>query len=629
MDSHDDGNRDAADFERALTVVLAGEPLDRALPPGSAGAPDLDALQVLSAIGQASRALLFGEAEPPREATRWGHLEIRDEVGRGTSGTVYRAWDTRLAREVALKLFDPDSAAADAGMAEGRLLARLRHPHIVTVYGTDSIDGVSGLWMELVQGDTLEEMVDRDGPMSLEEALLTGIDLAGALAAVHAAGMLHRDVKTRNVVRQYGGRLVMMDFGAGHLSGFEPSAAGAGTPLYMAPEVLAGQPASVASDVYGLGVLLYHLVTGSYPVIAENLPALRAAHRDGQRRSLAESGPDMPAAARAVIERACAADPSDRFESAQQCEEALTEALAAVIAERARVLPTATRRWMRWRRTVFTAAALVSVIAATTSLAWNAGPGRAARRALGLPVPPRSPLYLGIGGSIAVVDAGRLRVVGRANPNAWALAVSERHGIRAMAGRPPWVGDTWMRLDGTPERASPAAEGLCCFYDGTTDGHYNYGLRQDSTLLEPIGSRPLDPAGVYRFDLEWRHGEMLFELGAASSAITSTLYGGIAFDRASGTLWVTRVEPSDDTAYAEQWSLQGRRLAVVPVSARARAIAVDAADGTLWVTRGEVPERVTHLDNFTTSGRRLGTFDVARPMNLETGGLEFVWPATP
>ena len=132
-------------FERAIQALLDG----RALPGPSNDAPGStpsDAVRVIDAIARVHRHAILGSDvvldRPDR--TRWGHLEIRDEIGRGASATVYRAWDTRLAREVALKLFAPDVDHGDAALDEGRLLARLNHPHIVTVFGTDSRDGCDG-----------------------------------------------------------------------------------------------------------------------------------------------------------------------------------------------------------------------------------------------------------------------------------------------------------------------------------------------------------------------------------------------------------------------------------------------------------------------------------------------------
>src|SRR5262245_34164101 len=171
------------EFERAIQALLDGRPVADRQDAGGGAAGSLEPLRVMDAIARAHRAALFGNDLPlDRSATtHWGHLEVRREIGRGASGTVYRAWDPRLAREVALKLFSEDAAPGDA-LEEGRLLARLRHPHIVSVYGADAHDGISGIWMELLDGETLDDILARDGVFAAEQGLLVGLDLARALS---------------------------------------------------------------------------------------------------------------------------------------------------------------------------------------------------------------------------------------------------------------------------------------------------------------------------------------------------------------------------------------------------------------------------------------------------------------
>jgi serine/threonine-protein kinase len=210
----------------------------------------------------------------------WGHLRLVEVIGRGAFAEVYRAWDTRLDREVALKLLPtaaPTGDVATSIIEEGRLLARVRHPHVVTIYGADRIDDRVGLWMELVKGRTLDQLLQQGHRFEQHEIVRIGIDLSHAVAAVHSAGLLHRDIKAHNVIRDDDGRVVLMDFGAGR----ELSVGGAdlaGTPLYLAPEVLQGQPATMQSDIYSLGVLLYRLSTGAYPIQAATVDDLRRAH---------------------------------------------------------------------------------------------------------------------------------------------------------------------------------------------------------------------------------------------------------------------------------------------------------------------------------------------------------------
>jgi TolB-like protein/tRNA A-37 threonylcarbamoyl transferase component Bud32 len=255
-------------------------------------------------------------SETPRsgEVGRWGHLQVLEKIGEGAYGEVYRARDPWLDREVALKLLKrsvADRVLPTRIIAEARALARLRHPNVVTVHGADMNDGRVGLWMELVRGRTLTDMLAVQGPFSASEAGVIGQELCRALGAVHAAGLIHRDVKAQNVMRESGGRLVLMDFGAG------------GTPIYLAPEVLAGGDPTIASDVYATGVLLYHLVTGRYPIAAASMNELADAHLSDERVRLSEVRPELPDGFVAVVERALRREPSRRYASVAELREAL------------------------------------------------------------------------------------------------------------------------------------------------------------------------------------------------------------------------------------------------------------------------------------------------------------------
>lgn len=265
-----------------------------------------------------------------RGGGQWGPLRIIERVGRGTFGDVYRAWDTRLDREVALKILRPGTrdakALASSIVEEGRLLARIRHPNVVTVYGADWVDGQIGVWMQFVHGSTLEDEIRTQGRFDAPQAVAIGIELADALAAVHRAGLLHRDIKARNVMRDRDGRLVLTDFGAGcDLTQAATESNGlAGTPVYAAPEVIAGDAASARSEVYSLGVLLYHLVTGAYPVSGHTLADIRAAHDRADRTPLRVARTDLDGRFTEIVDRAIDPDPLTRFGTVEEFGAALS-----------------------------------------------------------------------------------------------------------------------------------------------------------------------------------------------------------------------------------------------------------------------------------------------------------------
>ena len=172
------------------------------------------------------------------------------------------------------------------------------HSNIVTIHGAEQIGGQVGLWMELVRGRTLEQVLGQTGSFSTTEATRIGRDLCGAVSAVHSAGLLHRDIKAHNVMLADDGRVVLMDFGTGREVSDGAISDLAGTPLYVAPEVLWRQPASIQSDVYSLGVLVFHILSGTYPVEGRTVSDIRAAHRTGSRVRLRDARPDVPRTAR-------------------------------------------------------------------------------------------------------------------------------------------------------------------------------------------------------------------------------------------------------------------------------------------------------------------------------------------
>lgn len=254
---------------------------------------------------------------------RWGHFEKLQYIGRGAFGIVCKAWDPKLEIWVALKLSRlgvEHSSRTEAMLEEARLMARVRHENVVRIYGTDVHDGRAGIWMEFIEGRTLDEIVKFEGQLSSRQATEIGRKLALAVAAVHGQGIIHKDIKAHNVMRESGGRLVLMDFGASlradELRDELDVGPVRGTPYYLAPELLNDSAPSVQSDIYSLGVLLFYLLTARYPVEADSFPALVEAHRQGRRRSLVDLRPELDRSLHRVVERALHPEPAQRYESA-------------------------------------------------------------------------------------------------------------------------------------------------------------------------------------------------------------------------------------------------------------------------------------------------------------------------
>ena len=261
----------------------------------------------------------------------WGRYHIEERLGEGGFGSVYRAWDPDLRRRIAIKFLREhisDEIERAELLREGRALASVHHHNVVQVFGVEAHGNRVGLCMELVSGETLAGVLKSQGLLSYREAALIGVDLCRALSAIHEAGYLHRDVKVQNVMRDTRGRIVLMDFGTGHATatGMSGPSGIVGTLSYMAPEILTGGPASERSDIYSVGVLLYHLVTGEYPVKGRTVLDLIDAHRVAGRSGL-ERRHDLPSRFVRVVSRALAPDPANRWPSAQALLEPLYQAV--------------------------------------------------------------------------------------------------------------------------------------------------------------------------------------------------------------------------------------------------------------------------------------------------------------
>jgi formylglycine-generating enzyme required for sulfatase activity len=272
--------------------------------------------------------------------TTISHYRLEGEIGRGGMGIVYRAVDTRLGRPVAIKVLPPEATIGVGGtdspggssrserhrrfLQEARAASALSHPHIVTIYEVDEHEGTTFIAMELVEGTPLDKLLAK-GPLPVTTALEYGVQIAAALEAAHAAGIIHRDIKPANIMIGADGRARVLDWlaklterrptdatitGVGTLAGTI-----LGTAAYMSPEQAQGERVDARSDIFSFGAVLYEMLAGRRPFAgSSDVGVITAILRD-QPAPLHTVRPDLPADVEPIVARALAKDPAQRYQS--------------------------------------------------------------------------------------------------------------------------------------------------------------------------------------------------------------------------------------------------------------------------------------------------------------------------
>jgi serine/threonine protein kinase len=293
-----------------------------------------------------------------------GNYRVVDRIGEGGMGTVFKAVDSRLGRTVALKVISYTSGAGEEKrrfFREAKAASALNHPNIVTIYEYDSDGQVDFIAMEYIRGKTLHALLAEHRP-PLETLLGYAVQAAGAVAAAHAAGIVHRDLKTKNIMVTAEGTVKVLDFGLAKQSGSRiaetQTGAVLGTPAYMSPEQAKGEPADQRSDIFSFGVILYEIACGQRPFGGPDLPSTLYAvvHHDPPTPD--KLNPALPKPLAALIGRCLSKNPEDRPESM----EAVRSELAAVVEASGAGVPKPPR--IR-RRTAIVAGAVAAIAAAT------------------------------------------------------------------------------------------------------------------------------------------------------------------------------------------------------------------------------------------------------------------------
>ncbi len=249
------------------------------------------------------------------------HYEIREELGRGGMGVVYRAHDTRLDRAVALKFLPPNVDPSGPDIArftqEARAAAALNHPNVCTIYDILESGKHHFIVMEFVEGQTLRKKIS-SGPMSLDDVLHFGLQIADALQEAHARGIVHRDIKADNIMVNAKNQAKVMDFGLAKLKGtlkLTRSSSTVGTLAYMAPEQIQGGEVDARSDIFSFGVVLFEMLTAKTPFRGEHEAAMMYSILNEEPERLDKFLPDAPGELLHVMSRALEKNPDDRYQS--------------------------------------------------------------------------------------------------------------------------------------------------------------------------------------------------------------------------------------------------------------------------------------------------------------------------
>src|SRR5262245_7813198 len=265
-----------------------------------------------------------------------GKYRVLDRIGRGGMGTVYKAIDETLHREVAIKVLNAelnDPAIARRFRAEAVTVARLNHPGIATIFELFQHDGEWLMVMAFLRGETLEGLVGRQGPLPPAQAGDVCMQTLAALAHAHSLGVVHRDLKPANVMVTDSGAVKIMDFGIARVVGTEHlTSAGfmMGTPAYMAPEQVRGDDIDARADLYAIGVVLFHLLTGKLPFKGDTPFEMAQSRLRDSPTPVRTVREELPIWLGNVLDVALDRDPTRRFQSAETFRDALRRGLAGL-----------------------------------------------------------------------------------------------------------------------------------------------------------------------------------------------------------------------------------------------------------------------------------------------------------
>ncbi len=332
---------------------------------------------------------LLAPPSHPEMLGRLGRYEIERLIGSGGMGIVFKGFDTELNRPVAIKVLAPHLASSGAARQrfarEARAAAAVVHEHVVAIHNVETNEAAPFLVMPYVAGESLQARIDRQGPLELCEVLRIAHQTAAGLAAAHAQGLVHRDVKPSNILLEQGlERALLTDFGLARASddaSLTYTGHALGTPHYMSPEQARGDAVDSASDLFSLGSVIYAMCTGRPPFRAETSYGVLRRITDSEARPIRETNPQMPAWLDALVQRLLSKSPAQRIGSADELADVLAQCLAHVQQPTATPLPAIVSQLVppakpqaKNRRLLWAGLAAVAVFAGGIALIANRPP---------------------------------------------------------------------------------------------------------------------------------------------------------------------------------------------------------------------------------------------------------------
>ena len=322
-------------------AALTGDELDERLMASTSGDTTWQRLQRPHATAAWSESMAKQLLQPPSHPEmlgRLGRYEVEKLIGSGGMGIVFKAFDTELNRPVAIKVLAPHLAGSGAARQrfarEARAAAAVVHEHIVAIHNVESNNASPFLVMQYVAGESLQQRIDRVGPLALAEILRIAMQTAAGLAAAHAQGLVHRDIKPANIMLEQGvERALLTDFGLARTSddaSLTHTGYHLGTPLYMSPEQASGEPIDARSDLFSLGSVIYTMCTGRPPFRAETTLGVLRRISDHEPRPMREVNADAPEWLERLVQLLHKKSVEQRLASAEQVRCMLEQCLAHV-----------------------------------------------------------------------------------------------------------------------------------------------------------------------------------------------------------------------------------------------------------------------------------------------------------